>query len=116
MSFLIQRTALMLLLANFVGCSSWRATNSPLGDLEGERVRLTLSDDKKVGGLLVDSDSLGLAILQAPVVRSTVPIANITAVEKREINTWATAGLIVVGAAAVTLILVKVLVFDDPKY
>ena len=63
MRLLLARTGVVLLVLNLVGCSSWQATQVPLSELEGKKVRITTKAGERQEGELVNADSLGLAVL-----------------------------------------------------
>lgn len=55
-----------VLILYVTSCTSWQATQLPLRDLEGNRLRLTTRDSTKVTGKLVHADSLGMVVLDEP--------------------------------------------------
>ena len=117
MGLTLRRIATLITLLNFVGCTAWTATHEPLRDLEGEKVRLTTVGGVKASGVLAHADSAGAAVLvEGRELRIVVDTGKVIGVEKRSFQAWPTVALGVVAAGAVTLILIKVLVFDDPDY
>jgi hypothetical protein len=97
--------AVVLLLAlslNLGGCATWKASQTPLPDLEGKKVRLTTSGGTRGAGKLVAIDSLGAAVLDrgwlAPDM--SVDTTAITKIETREFSAGRTALCIPVLAVA----------------
>jgi hypothetical protein len=64
MRLLLARSGVALLVISLVNCSAWHATQEPLSELEGKRVRITTKSGERQEGRLADADSLGLAVLQ----------------------------------------------------
>ncbi len=113
----LRRFITLIALVNFAGCTTWTATHESLRDLEGEKVRLTTVGGMKGSGMLAHADSAGAAVLvegsRLPIVVDT---GKVIGVEKRRFQVWPTVAMGVLAVGAVTLILIKVLVFDDPDY
>ena len=59
------RVGVIVMAFYFAGCSYWKATQTPLAELEGKQVRVTTKTGKRTSGLLIDADSLGRAHLKS---------------------------------------------------
>jgi hypothetical protein len=117
MTLTLRRIVTVIALVNFVGCTTWTATHVPLSSLEGENVRLTTAGGSKLSGVLAHADSAGAAVLvDGGDSHIVVDTGNVMGVEKQKVQIWHTVALGLLAAGAVTLVLIKVLVFDDPDY
>lgn len=101
MRSILKRVALVLCLLIFAACTSWwQATQQPLRELEGKRVRLTTRDSTKVTGALFLVDSLGMVDLYVagPNPRSVLfDTSQIVRVEKHRISNWMGPPLVAAG-------------------
>jgi hypothetical protein len=103
-----------------VGCTSWTATQAPLTSLDGRKVRVSTEDGERFEGLLMHPDTLGERVLicvsdnSRPLVIDT---STIKSAEVRKVNGERTAGLVLLGVAAVVFTIVQIkMVFNDVDY
>lgn len=93
------RCGIALLVMSFVNCSSWRATQAPLREMEGDNVRVTTKEGGKQEGRLLHADSLGFAVLHCSYCEPRVvaiDTSKIAGVEKRVHSAGRTAALVLV--------------------
>lgn len=99
MRLALVRCGIVLLSMSFVNCSTWRATQAPLLEMEGDNVRVTTSGGEEQEGRLLHADSLGFAVLRCSYCKPRVlaiDISTITGVEKRVLSPGRTAALVLI--------------------
>ncbi len=111
----------VIVLVSFTGCTTWTATQAPLRDLDGKKVRVTTHDDAMHEGLLMHPDTLGSRILirgSDPSILLIVDSSEVVKIETRKAQSGRTAGLVLLGVGiAATIALVYIIsVFNDPEY
>jgi hypothetical protein len=111
----------VIVLVSFTGCTTWTATQAPLRDLDGKKVRVTTRNDDVHEGLLMHPDTLGSRILirgDDPSVLLIVDSSEVMKIETRKAHAGRTAGLVLlgVGVAATVGLIYVISVFNDPDY
>ena len=97
MRLLLARCAIVLLVICLANCSAWHATQAPLPELAGKKIRVTTRGGDKQEGKLVQADSLGFAVLQDGSLKSgasTIDTTTIVVVEKRGFSAGRTFALV----------------------
>lgn len=104
MQLLLARCGIVLLAVCLVNCSAWKATQVPLSELEGKKIRITTREGEKQQGELVNADSLGFAVMQCSFARPSVlsfDSSSIALVEKRAYNSSRTFAMVMLPVALV---------------
>lgn len=121
MNLTSRRFITAILLVSFTGCTTWTATQAPLRELDGKKVRITTHDDGVHEGLLMHPDTMGSRMLirgNDPSVLLVVDSSQVTKIETRKTHAGRTVGLVALGVGVVATIgLIWIIsIFNDPDY